>query len=420
MADKYSTIQQHQPLRVPASFDKQGRALIVQLDEIFDDIYRRYGRLKVSDLGSELKDLCLLKDEDGKYISIQTGIGTIQLEVGDIEGTMSSLGMTPDGIDIHGGKYIKIESGGDLEVNGGDVTVKAGSTLSIKSNADLEVDGGDVTIKSGGKLDVDGSDVTIKSGSTLSVKSNADLEVDGGDVTIKSSGKLDVDGGEVTIKSGSKFSVNSDSVFEVDSANLLVDETSFVVKEGILKGDHYDAEGNPLMRQNAIVVSTEPPTNPENNTVWVKPLDSVSVSYKQNISSPVAINGFTGSLTTGTAVADPGGSSYTYRLKFPVHANTSTGNGIDVVVTIGSLTFTQHIASGDYSTGFDRVFDQTVTSSSWIFGSAGTTSVSISISVPQGPASYYRVNTGTIELNASYSGSGGTGWKNCEVKVYKE
>jgi len=97
MADKYSTIQQHQPLRVPQSFDKQGKALVVQLDEVFDDIYRRFGRLKVSDLGSELKGLCLVKDENGKYISVQTTIDGIQIDIQEqLDGKISKTSQYQD------------------------------------------------------------------------------------------------------------------------------------------------------------------------------------------------------------------------------------------------------------------------------------------------------------------------------------
>lgn len=68
MADKYSTIQQHQPLRVPASFDSQGKAFVAQLEEILDDIYRRFGRLRMQDLGADLT-----KTIEDKYGNV-TGI----------------------------------------------------------------------------------------------------------------------------------------------------------------------------------------------------------------------------------------------------------------------------------------------------------------------------------------------------------
>lgn len=94
MADKYSTIQQHQPLRVPSSFDKYGRALVLQLDEIFDDIYRRFGRLKPSDFSSQLQNLVLIEDEDGKYVSVKDTVDGIETDIQ--EGLDEKISKTDD------------------------------------------------------------------------------------------------------------------------------------------------------------------------------------------------------------------------------------------------------------------------------------------------------------------------------------
>lgn len=89
----YSTIQQYQPLRVPASFDTQGKQFIVQLNEILDDIYRRFGRLGMSDMSKKFRMTI-----DGKY---------------DI---VSGIDITDEGVDISGGKYIKLASGDYIEI----------------------------------------------------------------------------------------------------------------------------------------------------------------------------------------------------------------------------------------------------------------------------------------------------------------
>ena len=91
----YSTIQQYQPLRVPASFDTQGKQFIVQLNEILDDIYRRFGRLGMSDMSKKFRTTI-----DGKY---------------DI---VSGIDITDEGVDISGGKYIKLASGDYIDVGG--------------------------------------------------------------------------------------------------------------------------------------------------------------------------------------------------------------------------------------------------------------------------------------------------------------
>ena len=50
-----SSIQQHEPLRVPSNWGTNEKRLIAQLEELFDDIYRRFGRLRLEDLGDALK-----------------------------------------------------------------------------------------------------------------------------------------------------------------------------------------------------------------------------------------------------------------------------------------------------------------------------------------------------------------------------
>lgn len=58
MADKntYTTIKQHEPLRVPEGWSLKEKKLIAQLEEIFDDIYARFGRLKITDMSKSLQE----------------------------------------------------------------------------------------------------------------------------------------------------------------------------------------------------------------------------------------------------------------------------------------------------------------------------------------------------------------------------
>ena len=89
MADKYSTIQQHQPLRTPAGWGKQEKALIVQLDEIFDDIYRRFGRLRLTDLEKDFRTE--LEDGLGNYSQLVIEVDQISTEVGNKISKTSTL-----------------------------------------------------------------------------------------------------------------------------------------------------------------------------------------------------------------------------------------------------------------------------------------------------------------------------------------
>ena len=166
------------------------------------------------------------------------------------------------------------------------------------------------------------------------------------------------------------------------------------------------------------MVSTEEPAA-EDGRIWIKPLDATAVNYLLNVPSAVAINGFSGNLTTSGAVSGLTGT-FTYRLKFLVRAETSSGSGITVTATIGSLTFTASIAQGDYPVGGgfdgDRVFDVTVTSTTWI-GDQST--LALSVAATGTYLSAYKIKAGSIEFTASGTGTGGAGWKSCEIKVYK-
>lgn len=53
---KQETIRQHESIRVPQGWTEQDKALIGQLERIFDDIYKRFGRLDWTDFGENLKN----------------------------------------------------------------------------------------------------------------------------------------------------------------------------------------------------------------------------------------------------------------------------------------------------------------------------------------------------------------------------
>ena len=86
--NKYNVIEQHQPLRVPSSFDRQGKQLVIQIDELLDDIYKRFGRLGMKDMSSEFRFVI-----DNKYDRI------------------SGITIDDDGVNITGNKYVEIQAG---------------------------------------------------------------------------------------------------------------------------------------------------------------------------------------------------------------------------------------------------------------------------------------------------------------------
>lgn len=88
-----ATIKQHEALRVPMGWKEQDKALIGQLERIFDDIYKRFGRLAWEDFGEKLQ---------GKITGIEDDLvdlgERLQEEIDDIvEGTVTAV--TWDSVD---------------------------------------------------------------------------------------------------------------------------------------------------------------------------------------------------------------------------------------------------------------------------------------------------------------------------------
>lgn len=55
MSTDYTTYQQHEPLRAPSNWSTAERRFVAQLEELFDDIYRRYNRLRLEDMSTDFR-----------------------------------------------------------------------------------------------------------------------------------------------------------------------------------------------------------------------------------------------------------------------------------------------------------------------------------------------------------------------------
>lgn len=60
---KYVTVWQRQPLKVPAGWSEEERRFVEQLEEVLDDIYRRFGRIRLKDLSPELRAMIEPEEE---------------------------------------------------------------------------------------------------------------------------------------------------------------------------------------------------------------------------------------------------------------------------------------------------------------------------------------------------------------------
>ena len=125
--EKYNTIQQHEPLRVPESWTGQERRFVSQLEEILDDLYRRFGRIRLNDLNKELK---------GTVISSSEGIQLVSEDVEDIlDGTKAVQKLNNSGVEITPAGVF-ITTTGVFTVASGNFEIDADGNVRIK-NADV-------------------------------------------------------------------------------------------------------------------------------------------------------------------------------------------------------------------------------------------------------------------------------------------
>jgi len=103
MSSNYPTIQQHEPLRVPSGWGAQEKRLIAQLEEILDDLYSRFNRLKLSDMGKALQ--ATIKDTERITLAVEQSM--------DEDGNITTLKNSKVEID---GDGIRMETSGAFKV----------------------------------------------------------------------------------------------------------------------------------------------------------------------------------------------------------------------------------------------------------------------------------------------------------------
>ena len=167
MADKYSTIQQHQPLRIPTGWNASEKALIVQLEEILDDIYRRFGRLTIKDLGKELKTWIKETDDgiDSKisktetYSTAEEIVSAAETYINDELVNYSTSTQTSEEISAYVADNAYEKKSGILITSEGIeilgdkfVNIKTGCTFKVESGGVVDIDSNNFKIDSTNKL----------------------------------------------------------------------------------------------------------------------------------------------------------------------------------------------------------------------------------------------------------------------------
>lgn len=148
----YKTIQQHEPLRVPSKWTAEERKLIVQLEEILDDLYRRFNRLRLQDMGQDLRN---------QLVSTFDGVKTNRTA---IEQTSEQIRLTAESVDgiIDGTTPVAAVDSTAVEISPTGFRIKTGGVFTVDSgNFELD-ENGNVTIRNAsvaGNLSMGGNTV---------------------------------------------------------------------------------------------------------------------------------------------------------------------------------------------------------------------------------------------------------------------
>ena len=230
MSSKYTTIQQHEPLRVPSGWGAQEKRLIAQLEETFDDLYSRFNRLKISDLGQELQKTITESADGVSQINAEIVVlsGQIELKASQSDVNALTSRVSQAEIDIDGA-----EAAIALKASQSDLT----ALTSRVSQAEIDIDGVEAAIA----LKASQSDVTA----LASRVSQAEIDIDGAEAAIAlkaSKATVDnildgttavphVDTSTVVIDSVGVY-IDTGGIFTVESGNFSIDANGNVVLIG--------------------------------------------------------------------------------------------------------------------------------------------------------------------------------------------
>lgn len=128
---KYSTIQQHQPLRAPYEWGTSERRFVAQLEEVLDDIYRRFGRLTLLDLNTEMRKR--FTDGEKSVSELLQDATQFKLQIKELQEATpeelvnTSMVLNKDGIflsggviDLQAGTSFRVQSGGAVQIDAKD------------------------------------------------------------------------------------------------------------------------------------------------------------------------------------------------------------------------------------------------------------------------------------------------------------
>ena len=375
----YTTIKQHEPLRVPEGWSLKEKKLIAQLEEIFDDIYARFGRLKITDMSKPLQeDIKKAANVSFEIKELEDGLAA-KADKTTVEGQFSTLWQQTS--------TALLQKADKTTVDGQFTTLQEQTAEKLSAKADkATVEGQFTTLEEqtaeklsakADKATVDGQFQTLQeqTATALSTKASSselidltgrvetnetNIETTAKGVTAIVDGTTPAGATKTTTASLTKdgFHLDTNGTFTVESGNFTIDEEgSMICNNATINGTLLN-QGQKVLTPLDIYVGSTAPLNPRAGMVWIRPgaddepetpstvRTTHSWTYTQGSHTPLK-PAITGSLRGSGAAPVDNGYGYVYEISIPVYIAGTVSNAT-ISFTLGGVPFTGSVSGKQY------------------------------------------------------------------------
>lgn len=404
MTKKYSSIQQHEPLRVPTGWGDQEKRFIVQLEEILDDLYRRFNRIKLSDLGSELKTTVLSASDGVKQHELMISATNEMLFIlaTDQESTQTQVTQTAQQLQAVAQNQEGLQT---------TVTQTAQQLQTVVSDQrSLQT-----------KFEQTTESFTFMIEEVVELAENP-KKLQNTYVKIDTKG-INMTGGEINVTAGASVKIKAGGTFELESENFNVTPEGRVsMIDAVVSGNLSQNGFGVLTQEHLIISSTEPVSKP--NRVWVKPVAVTAITYLYNIPRQEGFENYVTqhSLTAQSVPVAAQAEQYTYTLRIPYTVvGTVNYERTITVMLVGENGATVSMTGALSSVnGFTGVIELQATTAAWL-GESANIKFTITLDCP--PASnvymYHKITPGAVQLICTAKTGNASGWASAEVYVFQ-
>lgn len=236
MSSNYSTIQQHSALRVPNEWGREGKAFVVQMEEVLDDIYRRFGRLRLEDMSKEFRKE--FSDAEGNISTLQQTAQWLRVDVDNKIAKTTTLQTATD---------IVTEATSQAATAAGNTYIAKTTTYqdaaSIVTAANNYVDG-ELTNYSTTAQTADAIALYVGN-NAYEIVSGISINASGVEITgskylkLGSGGTLDINATNFKINSTDKKIVAGNWTFSDSGSQLVVEQVIYPAGGGVIVTDGY-------------------------------------------------------------------------------------------------------------------------------------------------------------------------------------